>query len=308
MKFHSELAGLFKLEAVKLDADGNEISRRTVADWFPNLITNGGLERMGDNAGWLSYCQVGTSSTTPAVTDSALGAWLAGTSTQQAASSVQQSGSPYYGSRFKTFRFAEGVAAGNLTEVGVGWANSGSLFSHALILDGGGNSITVTILSNETLDVTYEFRYYPKETDSTGTGLVFTGNIGGTYDWIMRPAYVATAAAWSTYWSNGPSMGNTSNSAYPYYAYNGDIGALTAGPSGTPGAFTPAAVAYVASSLERKFTLTFSLTQSNLSGGIRSIRQCMGFGVYQFQFAPAIPKTAVDTLVLTVSHSWSRKV
>jgi hypothetical protein len=67
LKIRSKVAGYYKLEAVKLDKAGNEVSRRVVADWFPNLITNQGLNRMGANADYLSNCQVGSGSDAPPI-------------------------------------------------------------------------------------------------------------------------------------------------------------------------------------------------------------------------------------------------
>src|SRR5690606_31940294 len=51
------LCGRFKLEAERPDGQ-----RRLLADWFPNLITNAGLNRIGTSSGWLTACAVGTGS------------------------------------------------------------------------------------------------------------------------------------------------------------------------------------------------------------------------------------------------------
>ena len=156
MQHETQCAGWFKIEATRPDG-----TRRVLADWFPNLILNGGLDRMGANPDYLSWCQVGSGSTAPVAAQTALVNRIAGTSTQQNNVSGAQASAPYYGWYRRTYRFAQGVAAGNLSEVGVGWATSGSLFSRALILDGGGSPTTITVLSDEVLDVTYELRRYP---------------------------------------------------------------------------------------------------------------------------------------------------
>jgi hypothetical protein len=299
LKIRSKVAGYYKIEAVKLDKDGNEVSRRVVADWFPNLITNQGLNRMGNNIDYLSRCSVGDGSTAPVFTDTGLSSFIASTATITSNTTGTLATSPYYTSANLTFRFAEGVATGNLAEVGVGWsASDGFLFSRALILDGGGSPTTITILSDETLDVSYEFRFYPKLIDDIGT-VVFTGNIGGSYDFIFRAASVGTSN-WSLT-STRRTMASVSGFIYP-----GDIGAITGIPSGSSEAAVPAASAYVEDSLEREYTISRSLIQGNLVGGIRSGAWLIGPGRYQLQFDPAIPKTSSDLLSFVIKQSWGR--
>lgn len=309
MKLHSDVSGKFKIEAFKANAAGEEIegTRRVAAEWFPNLITDGGLERMATTSDWLTWCQVGSGSTAPANNNTSLVSHVAGTSTIQTTNVGAQSAEPYYTQRTNTYRFAEGVAAGNLSEVGVGWDSTDSLFSRALILDGDGIPTTITILSDEVLDVTYEFRMYPRTTDVTGS-VTFTGNIGGTYDWTMRAANVTTGNifGWSIDMTSGESMGGAIGSFSN--AYTGTIGAITGQPSGTAATLTSTTVqAYSAGSLERRFNIVFDLNNGNLTGGIRSIKKRMGVGTFQVQFDPAIPKTLNDRLTLVFYHSWGRR-
>ncbi|MGH3802903.1 MAG: hypothetical protein ACRDTD_22795, partial [Pseudonocardiaceae bacterium] len=117
---HEGYAGWFKFEAFRVDADGNEIpgSRRVAADWFPNLITNAGLDLFGTLSGASSivsaFCRVGSGNATPAVTDTALGTQVAFSNTLQAnTNGVNRSGT-FYGWRRRTLRFAAGIAAGTL--------------------------------------------------------------------------------------------------------------------------------------------------------------------------------------------------
>ena len=301
---HAQAQGLFKIEAVKLDG-----SKRVLADWFPNLITDIGLERMAENSGYFAWCQVGSGTTTPAVTDTALAERIAGSNTVATSSSGTQSTAPYYAWGRRTIEFAEGVAAGNLSEVGMGWATSGSLFSRALILDGNGDPTTITVLSDEILQVTYEFRFYPKTTDDTGQ-VTLTGNIGGTYDWIMRAANVT-----STFDATGWGVGTAGLSQFPTsnasgtIAYDGNIGDITTSPSGSSSnASSKSPTAYSAGSLTWQFSATWDLDRGNFATGIRSVRPAYtGIGTYQVQFDPAIPKTNSDTLTLTFSYSWGRR-
>lgn len=293
------MAGYYKIEAVRLDG-----TKRLLADWFPNLILDAGLNRWGTGA-IISHCQVGTGNTAPANTDTALVTYVAGSSTQQAASVGAQGTAPYYGFRQITFRFATGVATGTLAEVGVGWAISGSLFSRALILDGGGSPTTITVLADETLDVTYELRFYPPLVD-----VVDTINISGVdYDYTLRAALVTNSLAWAL---NVATL-ITTVSATNYVAYSGAVGAITSSPSGTTGSSSSAAAAaYSNNSLQRDFTVTWGLNNGNVSGGIMSVgfntsssdEECGG--AYQVEFDPVIPKDATKTLSLSYRVQWAR--
>jgi hypothetical protein len=295
MQVNSKICGYFTLEAVKM-VDGKEI-RRKLVDRFPNLITDIGLNRMGTNADYLGRCYVGSSSAVPVVTDTAMGNLIAWTATISTSSTGIHSTSPYYAWVIKTYRFAEGVAAGNLSEVGIGYLDGtyNRTFSRALIVDALGDPTTITVLSDETLDVTYECRLYPKETDDTGS-VTLTGNIGGTYDWIFRPARINTA-------NNFPQFMSYIDFAS---AFDGNIGAITSYPAGNVLTLSSAAKTYVAYSNEIGYTISASLTQGNLTGGIRSILLRAGPQQLQVQFNPKIPKTATDILTLNFVHRWGR--
>lgn len=293
MQHETQCAGWFKIEATRPDG-----TRRVLADWFPNLILNGGLDRMGANDDYLSWCQVGSGSTAPIAAQTALVNLIAGTDTRQKSVNGAQASAPYYGWRRLTYRFAQGVAAGNLSEVGVGWATSGSLFSRALILDGGGSPTTITVLSDEVLDVTYELRRYPGTVDLTGTVVLD----GVTHNWVSRAAGVT--AGWA--WAGAGDMGLDQA-----ISYNGDIGTVTASTaSGTSGILSATPLAYSSGSYTRAATVSAGLNDSNLSGGIRSIligSHYDGAGRYQIQFDPAIPKDSTKVLSLTIQHTWARR-
>ncbi len=97
---------------------------------------------MGSVGDYMSTCMVGSGNAAPAETDTALQA-RASTSNINVQSN-NSNVSPRYGWRRRTFRFAAGAAAGNLSEVGVGWTTT-AVFSRALILDGSGNPTTITV-------------------------------------------------------------------------------------------------------------------------------------------------------------------
>ena len=307
----SAMSGRFTLVKGKCDADGNTITAEKVAE-FDNIITDQGLNRIGNNgiSGSTSYVHVGTGNTTPAATDTGLVTFVAASNTQQSLSeTAQTSTSPYYLSRARTVRFGAGAAAGNLAEVGVGWAASGTvLFSRALILDGGGSPTTITVLSDEYLDVTYELRIYPPAADATGT-ITLDGVV---YDYTARPSerdvYSNSYPGWDV-----SSAGNASFGFDTAIAYDGIIGAQTASPAGSVDSSTSSASeTYSDSSLQAAVTSTWGLNDGNFAGGVRSLRIKTGWALWQLEFAAqsgggTIPKDNTKTLSFTVTHSWARK-
>lgn len=305
----TSMAGFFKIEKYKSDNYGNPIlgSKTLVRDWFPNLILNQGMDRVGNNLSSTTSCQVGTSSTTPVDSQTALSGYLAGTSNLILATPGFSPTPPYYGFRNLVFRFNTGAAAGNLAEVGVGWSTSGNtLFSRALILDGGGAPTTITVLSDEILEVTYQLRVYPPESDLTGN-VTITGL--GTIGFTSRGSLV-TSPNWGPQ-ANGPTGGSIFSGSF---VYNGSIGAVTGSPAGANANATSVALSsYSNGSYFRDSTITCGLSDGNVGGGVRSIQWFLGAsggtvsGCMQCQFDTVIPKDSTKVFNLTLRHSWARR-
>ena len=201
------------------------------------------------------------------------------------------------------FSFAVGAAEGNLQEVGVGWDATGSaLFSRALILDGGGSPTSITVLSDEILKVTYQFRRYICEVDTTGS--VTLNSI--SYDYTGRAANCGDT---TFYW---PAIFNALNSppaSFTYcHTYNGAIGAITSAPTGVSGTYTSTVdiSEYVSGTYTTTWEYSFSLSQGNATTGIMSISLYFCGAYYQIGFDPVIPKTSDETLILTFQASWAR--
>lgn len=297
LNMNSQVSGLYKLEVIKKDGSVSGTG------WFKNLITDGGMDRRAANTDYINYCQVGSGSSTPSYSDTALSARIAGSNTQYSISEGAASSSPYYVYVIKTFSFAAGVAAGNISEVGVGWASTGSLFSRALVVDGSGNPTSITVLSDEELRVTYQLRLYVPLNDVTGSV-----NLGGvTYNYTARASLATTNSnnGWSIYQSTESVV---RISAIYVYVSNGAIGAITSSPSGTKvgGATSQVADTYVPGSFSIAQTTTWGSTLGNVSGGISAIGMVIGCGCYQFGFSPAIPKDNTKVLSLKITHSWGR--
>lgn len=302
----SQVSGWYKIEKLKISADGEpiEASRTLAADWFPNIITNQGLNRIGTDT-WMTACQVGTGAATPLATDTGLQSFLGGSTTVNATSSGTQGSAPFYGWRRNTYRFNAGIATGNLSEVGIGWGSSGSvLFSRALILDGGLVPTTITVLADEVLDVTYEIRIYPPASDVvTSVAITGVGTVG-----VTARAALVTAASWWAPESAGPTGGLRTAAAT---AYAGAIDAVTGMPLGASSNTTSVSNnLYVNNSNQRAGTITFPLNAGNV-GGIQSLIAYMGtlggLGAMQFGFDATINKTAAQTLTFAVNHAWARR-
>lgn len=294
------MSGRYKLTAIK--PDGRE---RPLTGWFDNLILNSGLDYKCSYSSTdiIPACQVGTGTSTPTNTQTALDNRVMGTGTTQSSSSGAQGSAPYYGHFIKTYRFAAAATNYNLTEVGVGSASTGgTLVSRALILDGAGSPTTVTLLTGEILDVSYELRMYPGSVagDYTQSGV----DISGTSTTIVSRASSVGDNTWGTYTVYGLGWAATNSDCT---AYNGSLGAVTTVPSGTTGVMTYSSLgSYSTGSYSRSVTFSAGLTVCNFGSGISAVRNRTAAGYYQYSFSPAIMKDSTMTLALTFNFSWDR--
>jgi hypothetical protein len=292
IKIPIQLAGRLKLD---VRGPGGELRRST--GWFHNLVLDSGLNGIGTK-NMIFQCYVGTGTAEPAVTDTALASFLAATSSITTRTPGASSSAPYYKKNTQIFRFPVGVAAGNVSEIGI--ASEGTppkpLFSRALVLDGDGNPTTITVLSDEILDVTYEIRAYLPSDDWTTTVTI----LGNDYDVIVR-----TANATSVPFSGGDGPGGQVKQYGDSFAYSGTIGAVTSSPSGTQiSRVTPSAQAYSNNSYQRDIFWTFPVDSS---GTIQSMKWSTSYGDFQIGFSPGIPKTNTQTMPVTCRISWARK-
>ena len=295
------MSGKYKIMVGKKPG-GVESEQRIVTDWFPNLITNGGLDYLGEHSfqNGSVYCQVGAGSTAPAFTDTTLISYLANTNSVSDVDSVNLI--TLYQQKIRTYSFGEGVAAGNLAEVGVGWATSGSLFSRALILDSEGDPTTITVLSDEYLTVIYSYRIYGILADTTGS-VTFTGDLGGTYGYTIR--HGKYRSGFYTFGLDRAMKWNALN--FYCTVYDGTIGAINEEPSGnSSNPLTNTVAAYTPSSLLIATTVLLTPAQGNFDDSIKSLQVPLNC-FWQVEFNPVIPKTDQDSLSLTFELTWGRK-
>lgn len=291
--------GFFRLVVRRPDG-----SVRIDTDWFPNLILDAGLNRMG-TGNYASHCQVGSGTTDPLVTDTALESYVASTSTVHAIVTGAQATPPYFGWRRITYRFAQGVAAGNLSEVGVGWTfATGSLFSRSRIKDEFGVPTTITVLGDEYLDVLYELRSYAPAADSDP----FVVDISGTsHTCVIRGSMVTDLLYWA------PELAQVSfrivGSTPVQIAYEGPMGTQTQSPSGQSDVRTSVvAAAYGNNNLYRDFDTIWELDEGNFPAGIQSVQWASTLGTFQISFSPVINKTLAKVLHLNFRVAWARYV
>lgn len=299
------VGGYFKFEAVNAETG----ERRVLADWFKNLITDQGLNRLGSGAGVFNYVLVGSGSNQPAFSDTQLQSFVAATGNTTGDTSGYVAGPPSYVWSRRTWRFGQGAAAGNLSEVGVNWngASSAAIFARSLIKDGNGNPTTITVLASEFLDVSYEFRLYPPQTDVTFQAVIS----GQVHNCVLRPAILSSnSGGWGNGWyplnfaGAGPSFTNFGYNA----TYSGPIGTPTGTPSGNGGgAFNYSTNSYVNNSYAATGVLSFGLNDGNVPGGIKSLVFQNYLGTFQVEFSPNIMKDANKLLNLNVQVSWARR-
>lgn len=289
--------------------------RESDSGWMPNLITNNGMDGLASAiTDRVSYCSVGTGSSTPVGTQSSLDAFLAsfyyppvGTQTN--------SGSPNYTSSVtKSYAFAQGAVVGTITELGVGNAAGGTgLFSRCLIVDGTGAPTGLPVTAFDQLTVFYRLNFIPQLTDISGnvtlagTSYAYTARIcyagtwGNNFMYLLGGSYPLPVATTGTLGSV-----NIANC----FPAGSTLGAITSIPSGSPayGLSSSAQAGYSAGTYYDDVTFNWGTTNGNVTGGIGCIRfstDCLQGG-YQYQFTPAIPKDNTMTMSLTFRVSWAR--
>lgn len=293
MKLNTGVAGKFRMVAIKPDG-----TQRVLADWFDNLILDIGLDQIGQRSSVVSRVYVGADNTPPTVADTAMGDVIANTGSTTTSLSGNTTSAPYYGWRRLTFRFAAGAAEGEISEVGIGWdAATNYLFSRSLVKNSEGDPITVTVLGDELLDVTYELRLYAPTAD-----VPFVFDLAGIERSCVARASSVTDTAWQ------PLTQFNGVDAYSFSAHSGVIGTVAQQPSGVGYPVSTGLIAgYETGSFERNFTFTFPLDAANYAEGIKAFRLKTDYaGTFQFSVDPPIMKDANKILTINATVTWSR--
>ena len=307
---HGAIEGFYTLERYKGDKDGNPVGECLERLTFKNIITNTGMGRIfntkrdGFSQGYVfSAAVVGTGNTAPAVTDTQLASWLATANNgQYTPPATYVAGPPPYWKVVGAYQFGTGIAAGNLTEVGI-FAyedNPGMLISRALIVDGSGKPTTIVVEPDEVLNLTYEFRLYISTADVIGT---FVSD-GVRYDTVMRPANINTYN--TRMWAPVSDMQRN-------VFYDGVLGATTAEPSGSSytqgGAYSNYLL--VGDTAQVDVNLTVGVNNANFANGIRALKSDTGWHCFQISFnnpatSKGIPKTSGQQMAVGMRFFWTR--
>jgi hypothetical protein len=299
----SRVSAKGRYQLIKRDAWGVEIER---TPWFDNLILDAGLNRWGTGS-IISGAAIGTGTTAPATTDAGLETLTHYTTTSGTGSGITVGGSPNYNNtRTFVYRTTLGSLNGNYSEVGVGWGST-TMFSRALILDGGGSPTTISVTSVQQLDIVYQLSVYPPLTDWTDTVTISGVDYAVTGRASSVTATSGTAGSWPVSTSLiAVAIGVGGSSAN---AFTGALGNITSSPSGTryEGSVTAGTDSYVNNSLQATGYESYSLTQGNLTGGIKSTKFWWNTAAFQYEFSTAIPKDGTKTLSLNYSVTWGRR-
>lgn len=314
--------GLYQFEKFRVDADGNELpgTRTVISPWQGNLITDAGLNYLGsasqDN---LAMCRIGTGNTAPANSDTALGAQVGTTTTEGTGSASGYDTTSRFLWRRVARRFAAGTISGvNLAEVGMAASNAVSLFSRSLIKDTGGSPTTITLASDEVLDVLYELRMYLPAQDAT-----VAATIDGSANTvtIRVTEHPTTLAAWAMMIGRRmvPDLSVPSNARYgcglevmPAAADINGYGGSAANNG------TTSFAAYSAGTFTITVTTVLGLTNANFAtgvgallvsgqnGGIYDLRWQSPYGYWAYGFSPKLNKTNTRTATIVYGITWGR--
>ena len=283
--------------------------------FFPNVITNLGLDALGNNHNLFNYCAVGGGNSTPLNTNTKLDNFLAVGS--QISSESKYDYDPvrdtefYKCSRTVGYRF-EGLDNKNISEVGlVGDYASGQhpAYTRTLIKNSAGEPTVITVLSGEILELQYRLWqvFDVKDKDQVVTAMIdgvevpfnvkirlagVGGNLGGSW------SYAAVVGAHLTFQGNN------------YHQFGtGELGEITGQNSGLTNVYGLSWEAYQPSTYKRKFYVNASITEA--VHPIRSFLFFTGLGAYQVRFGTVdgdlpIDKTNQDILQLGFEMSWGR--
>lgn len=299
-KIKNKVGARFKLIAHK----GDGVPTRET-EWFNNLVLDTGLDRMG-TGNWIDRCCVGTGNSTPLATQISLDSFLASTTSSASENkSVNTSIEPFYWAATKVWRFKQGVAAGNISEVGMGWSDS-NLWNRALIRDLNGNPTTITVLSDEYLDVVAEVRIYPP----TGSGSFElkdkNGNVLSIHIYNYKPFILS-----SGWYAAKVQLGSTSDTGQNMALLYSDAmgGSVTTGPMSL--VITKKAT-QIAIARGCRAEIEYSLSEANAPHrsfilyvtGLMSVGN--GLSGIQLEMSPPITKLNTQVMKYTFEMTWGR--
>ena len=283
--------------------------------FFPNVITNLGLDAIGNDRNLFNFCAVGGGNSKPLNTNTKLDNPLQVGSPISAESKYDydpvRDTEFYKCSATVGYRFT-GLDNKNISEVGlVGDYASGQhpAYTRTLIKNSAGEPTVITVLSGEILELQYRLWqvFDVKDKDQVVTAMIdgvevpfnvkirlagVGGHLGGSW------SYAAVVGAHLTFQGNN------------YHQFGtGELGEITGQNSGLTSFYGLSWEAYQPSTYKRKFYVNASITEA--VHPIRSFLFFTGLGAYQGRFGTVdgdlpIDKTNQDILQLGFEMSWGR--
>ena len=294
--------GFAKWVINKANSDGSKGDLVQKGGEQENLVVNSGLELMATTSpqGASTRCRVGTGNSSPITTQVDLDSRYGAVSNNGGNLSSTSSGSaPWWNGLVRDYEFPAGTIDGAaLAEFGFFDGSGGDMFSRLLFRDGGGTPITITLLPDEILTVSYEIRLYVPNIDVVGTFDVSDGTTPTTYNYTLR------AARASSEWIPGNNIAATDCRAREtdvLASIDGIIG-------GTSEALVVTSQPYIPNSYQHVYDISAGIGTANFATGIGSITSQSSSDInFQVVFSPKLPKDNTKTMSMTgfLTISWA---
>lgn len=288
---------------------------------FHNLVTNLGLNTLADTEfdTFATHCHVGTGNAEPALEQTSLDTFTAGTNNVIFTDTSTQGTAPFFSQRIKIWRFVAGTFNNDqIAEIGVSnIAINGNLFSRALVRTAFGKATTSWVRTDEWLDVTYDFRLYPNYINEDGSYNDGTGTTviaGNSYDYVIRPSNVTDLQYWDASKCRAQVFANTASDYMSGYTSLSQLDipsnqpTLPGGSDADTSNSTLTNNAYVTDTFNRD--LSYQLGPSALNAdvaGCGCVRFHTGMGAYQMSFDPPLAKW-YNQLNFRVNIAWANYV
>lgn len=279
--------------------------------FFPNVITNLGLDAIGNDRDLFNYCSVGEGNSKPLNTNTKLDNPLQVGSPISSESKYDYDpvrDTEFYKCRRTVGYKFEGLGNKNISEVGlVGAYESGQqpAYTRTLIKNSAGEPTVITVLSGEILELQYRLWqvFDLKDKDQVVTAMI---------DGVEVPVNVKIRLAGvGSNWSYAAVGAHVTFQGNNYHQFGtGELGEITGQNSGLTNAYPGLGwEAYQPSTYKRKFYVNASIEDA--VHPIRSFLFFTGLGAYQVRFGTVdgdlpIDKTEQDILQLGFEMSWGR--
>lgn len=283
--------------------------------WFHNIVLDSGLDRMSVGT-WINGCTVSSDSDEPVPTQTGFASTIARTTTKVGSitggHNTTDPNAPYIWNKVQ-YRFNEGVATGNISSLGMGWGLN-NLWNAARVKDAQGNPATITVLSDEFLDVYCEIRFYPQLSYSGSFDLLdkYDNVVSShTYDGTYFYGYFGIDSGTS---NSAISFRQASLSGSSYYYISSDATSLTSKTVQTSNVYGYTACNFVEYPTPRSIKgeifadLNYAngLHQSFQVGITLWLRQNYSSWGYKWNIDPPITKSSTERAYYYLTISWDR--